>query len=279
MSEPAGGTTPSAAPLDYAPQTQGWARRRWKRILSLALLAALALAAWVWRRDVRDAATRARLLYAQHRCMTFDPPSDRVTYEDDPAKVQALLSDPEYFIARSPDGTPAAALYWPAVYRNWPEAVTYHRWSTPAVLFLHEMKTPAGEPVLVFAIAEYGTQFPDSLLVRIQEVEPATWRQRSSGGHGLVTRMVKPPYDRQAYVPNPKFVPVRLYAGRVDPGDPSHFTVDYDGSGHRGVMEGWLRDTSKGGEGIELRFRPVIAPNPQTRSLDAGPSAPDKRAP
>jgi hypothetical protein len=279
MSESAGGTTASAAPLEYAPQTQGLARRRWKRIAALLLIAALALAGWVWRERLQNTVALARKLYAQRRCLTFDPPAGTVAYEEDPAKVRALLSNPDYIFVLGPDHKPAVALYWPPVFRDWPEATRYHPWSAPAVLLMHEMKTPAGERVLVFVVVDYGTEFPDSVLVRVQAVNPATWRKGSSAGHGLVTRMEKPPYDRQAYAPNPKFVPVRVHTGRVDPADPSHFTVDYEGDGHRGVMEGWLRDTSKGGEGIELRFRAIIEPGPGTPSLDAGPPAPDKRAP
>jgi hypothetical protein len=269
MADGAPVTPGSDSPLDYAPRTSR-KRRGWAWAVLLTLLAALALGAWVRRRELGGLVNQGRLLYAQHRCLTFDPPPDRVAYEDDPAKaqrmlqddpvkVQAMLPDRDYFFPAAPGGKPLAALYWPRVYRDWPEASRYHLWSTPAVLFMHEMKMPAGDRLLVYVVAEYDPKFSDSLLVRVQAVDPATWQKASSPSYGLVTRMVKPPADREPYQPN-RTCSVRVYAGRVDPADPSHFSIPYEGSGHRGVMEGRLQDTRNGGEGIDLQFRRIIEP-------------------
>jgi len=277
MADSAPVTPGSDPPLDYAPRPSR-KRRRWAWAVLLTLLAALALGAWVRRRDIGGMINQGRLLYAQHRCLTFDPPADRIVYEDDPAKAQAMLSERDYFFPAAPGKKPVAALYWPRVYRDWPEASRYHLWSTPALLFMHEMKTPAGERVLVYVVAEYDTKFGDSLLVRVQAVDPATWKKASSPSHGLVTRMVKPSADREPYQPN-RTCYVRVYAGRVDPADPSHFSIPYEGSGHRGVMEGRLRDTRNGGEGIDLQFRRVIEPATETTPLDSGRPAPDNRRP
>jgi len=280
MAEGAPVTIGSDPPLDYVPRPSR-KRRRWTWAVLLTLLVAVALGAWSRRRDLGGLVNQGRLLYAQHRCLTFDPPANRVVYEEDPAKSQALLSDPEYIFARAPgnDRIPAAALYWPREFRKWPEASRYYRGSAPpAVLFMHEMKTPAGERVLVDVVAEYDAKFADSILVRVQAVDPATWRKASSPGPGLVTRLVKPPADREPYQPN-RTCYVRVYAGRVDPADPSHFSIPYEGSGHRGVMEGRLRDTRNGGEGIDLQFRRVIEPATETTPLDSGRPAPDNRRP
>jgi hypothetical protein len=35
---------------------------------------------------------------------------------------------------------------------------------------------------------------------------------------------------------------LRLYAGRADPEDESHFTIDYESDGTKGTLDGWLRD-------------------------------------
>jgi hypothetical protein len=44
---------------------------------------------------------------------------------------------------------------------------------------------------------------------------------------------------------------VRLYAGRPDPADPSHFTIEYQYGEARGVIDGWLRQD----DSIELTVR------------------------
>jgi hypothetical protein len=45
-------------------------------------------------------------------------------------------------------------------------------------------------------------------------------------------------------------LPLRLYAGQIDPHDPSHFTIDYVLPNQRGTIDGWLLDDDR------LRFEP-----------------------
>ena len=36
---------------------------------------------------------------------------------------------------------------------------------------------------------------------------------------------------------------LRIFAGQPDPNDPSHFTIEYEADGKRGVIDGWLRES------------------------------------
>jgi len=241
--------TEFTSPLEYAPQPAAWAwrRRRRKWIVLVALLAGAAFVGWVKRRDVERLVYQGRLLYAQHRCLTFDPPGERVVYEEDAAKVVGLLSDSHYRPALGADGKPKAALWWPEVARGWPEMSRYE-WvpGRSGMIFMHELKTPKGRRLLVFATAEYPEIAPDAVDIRVQAVEPATWRRRSNSAHGIAAGFIKPPLDRTSGLRQDNLPPVRIYAGRLDPTDASRFTANYEGGGHRGYMEVRVLDGDDG---------------------------------
>jgi hypothetical protein len=213
----------------------------------VALLAAAALVGWIKRRDLTVLVYQGRLLYAQHRCLTFDPPQDRVVYEEDAAKIPALLSDSAYLPALGADGKPKAALWWPEVARDWPEMSSYE-WipGRSGLMFMHEMKTPKGRRLLVFATAEYMAIAPDAVEIRVNAVEPATWRRRSFSAHGIAAGFIKPPLDRISGLRQDNLPPVCIFAGRIDPADASRFTANYEGGGHRGYMEVRLLDVDDG---------------------------------
>jgi thiamine biosynthesis protein ThiS len=49
----------------------------------------------------------------------------------------------------------------------------------------------------------------------------------------------------------------RLFGGRADPKDPSHFTIEYEVSGERGTIDGWLMPSDT----VKLHFRtPPLPP-------------------
>jgi hypothetical protein len=251
MDETGASPASSGKTLEYAPAPGTATRRLRKWAIALAPLAAAGAALWVWRQDVRYAADRLPFLYAQHRCLAFDPPHARVAYEEDPTRVQALRSEPEYLTAWHPDGRPAATMWWPKAVREWPEVSRYGWLSTGPAL---KMKTPKGHRVLVFSTAAYRRDMPDGVEIRVEAVEPATWPGASSRAAGMATFLVKPPRDRDASVRRQDVPPVRIYAGRVDPADPSHFTVDYEGGGRRGFMEGRVLDPDADRTGVKFQW-------------------------
>jgi hypothetical protein len=94
--EPAKGeaSQPNVA-LVYAARRPG-VRRRWKHPTVLLAVATVVAAAWWWRKDIATAMKVAPTLPAQRQSLVFDPGPDRVAYEEDPAKAQALLALPDY---------------------------------------------------------------------------------------------------------------------------------------------------------------------------------------
>jgi hypothetical protein len=106
------------------------------------------------------------------------------------------------------------------------------------LMFLHERTTPKGRRMLVC-----GMVYPDPNLAGgrsfgIRAVDRATLRQTpdTAGGHWFVF-----PEFREYITDRP----LRLYAGRPDADDLSHFTIEYEYRGKRGFLDGWLTDAVK----------------------------------
>lgn len=77
--------------------------------------------------------------------------------------------------------------------------------------------------------------------------EPGTWEIELSAHVGRSGSLMASPVlrwtQRQALTARlPAGVPVLLFAGQQDPGDPFHFTFDYQHGDARGVIDGWLRE-------------------------------------
>lgn len=225
--------------LEYAPR-RPWVRRRWKRLTLIMLLLAVAMAAWWWRRDIAFAWKRSEYLRAQERCLAFGAEAGRVAYEEDPVHAgQVLASDRDYLgvKAQGHDGERTLALWWPRAVVEFPDAYRYVRHTGPkALLFLHERTTPKGRRVLVCVTMYVRAGQPLSRLTFDTRVsDPATWGKAPGIAGGLVGVV-----DNVWYYYSTK--PVRIYAGRADPGDPSRFTMEYEILGKRGVIEGRVTD-------------------------------------
>ena len=213
-----------------------------------------------WRNDVHWAVERGRELYAQHRCLTLEPPEGTVVYEEDPARARQLLQSADYRPATTPDGKAVAALRWPKEAREWP-GMAKHLWLTPppAVLFMHEVRSPRGERVLLVATANYEQGMPDGVGFRVEAITPATWHQASQGAAGLATIMVKPPRDRDSRAARESVGPVRIFAGRIDPKDPSRVLIEYEGGGDHGFAEIQVFDNpGRGGFELNLGWRRIM---------------------
>ena len=236
--------------LDYAPP-RPWARRYWKRLTPIVLLLAIAGTGWWWRRDLVHAWRRHAYLRAERRCLAFRPEPDRVAYEEDPARAGQLLaaSGTEYLphVEQGHDGPRTLALWWPKVVREFPDAFRHVQHpGRKALLFLHERTTPKGRRVLVCTMVYVRPDSPTPLLTFETRVsDPATWDlpPRVAGGSLEVLENVWNYYSTK---------PVRIYAGRPDPADPSRLTIDFEVAGQRGVFEGRVTDAQS--EGLPTEF-------------------------
>lgn len=116
------------------------------------------------------------------------------------------------------------------------------------VLLLGQLRAPGGAEVPVVVLRSPPLVLPNRPWPTprggVEEV----------GGSSATTPVTSTPYHiySQCYLPpmSPAQV-LRLYAAQRDPADLSHFTVDYELDGRKGVMDGWLRDDLK----IHFRLR------------------------
>jgi hypothetical protein len=248
----------TAAQLDYAPAPPR--RRRWlRRAAAGILLLAVALAGWRWG---PGAWTQAQRLYWQRRCLSYRASPEMVVYEEEPRAAAALLASHSaygaYLLRRGTGGaasgssgaTSAAAhvpVCWVRLTALSPEIRSFApgptRAGRGAIVFLHERTSPAGHRRLVcvryFPPADsFTATFIDGFDVECLAVHPATWSTGPITIPGINAFDVISGFPRRP--PN-----VRVYAGQVDPDDPSHFTVRYQMWGREDTLDGRLDDAGR----------------------------------
>lgn len=266
---PASPTVPASPRLDYAPGAPLHRRRRVRRVTLLVLLLAFALAAWRYGPRLWS---RGRLLYAQHRCLAYDPPADLVVYEGDTSLAAALLKQPAYApipvftLAGGPKFSPPMV----AAHRPPPLADLEAQIGGPltggpcAVLFMHEMRDSAGHRRLVIAFRDSNSTGPLFATFGIWTVvmDPAT----------LLSDLRPTPkrnFKGWDYSGPGWELPgrnLRFYAGQIDPNDPSHFTIRYRMDGQEGVVDGRL---NAAGDDVDITVRtgPAAPPSPWSSPL------------
>jgi hypothetical protein len=230
--------------LDYAPP-QRWLRRRWKRVALVSLLFLITAILWLKRRDIEGAYQRFAMLQTQQRCLQFQPDQGRVAYEEDLAKVNELLDhDRDYVpVNVGPDDAPhTIALWCPTWIRDYPAlrgnyGLRGRHYKGPgALLFLHERTTPGGRRVLVCVEAYVRHEQPTTDIgIHVSVIQPGTGDAppKHIGGHlGILVYVGDIAPSR----------PLRIFAGRPDPADPSHYTVEYEIQGKRGIVDGRITD-------------------------------------
>lgn len=214
--------------LDYASPS----RRKVKRRVVMAV-AALALLAGGWKYGP-GAWDHARLLYYQGKCLEYGGAADEVVYEDDGRTVirsrySADLA--KYNGVRSPPGAKQGAL-----------------------LFMHEMRTAEGERRLV--TVEASLRMGIFSAPRIEYERSAMkladlYSQRR--GNTLVTTSCS---SERPSLDDGKVYPLKIFAGQIDPQDPSHFTIRFEIGGMQGVLDGWLESDGH----IRLEERDPVRP-------------------
>ena len=226
-----------ANPLPYARDGRRW-RARLPRIVLWCVLpvAALALLKWGYV-PVRDKLT---FLHHQARCMAFDLPADTVTYTEDASTIARLTggaASGNGWATAFHNGKPVAYYLAPRslVYLEQSGACDIPQGSGP--VFLHARRAGSGPQRLVVVKTDVMRNFrrlrgtiPDRLL-DVSVVWPATVRS----GANLTRSLWEPPRG------SPAFGTLTLYAGRPDPADDSHFTIDYQTPDGRGTIDGWLQ--------------------------------------
>jgi hypothetical protein len=278
MTMPSTNLTPGAVPLGYAPARRS---RRWVyRVIFASLVLALAFVGWKfsptgWR--------RAEILYWQHECLQFSLSPDTVVYEEDPTGAAALLAgNPTYhpYPLRRRTGPKAAPIpataaargvsgwdkltavlpgfYSPPILTGPPGYVIFSPTALPgssppliqpAVIFLHERISPAGNRRLVCVTHgsqgdTFSAQFVHGLNCDTFTVIPGTWSQPP------IYRPLGWAYD--VLVDWPRKPPLmRIFAGQPDPNDPAHFTIRYRIWGQDDVLDGRLLDNDR----VTLTFR------------------------
>jgi hypothetical protein len=199
------------------------------RRLLLAGVFLIALALY-FRGD--DIWRQAQLVYYQHQCQYHVPTSDQVAYEERPDGARLLVDREQYHT--SPAG---AAYYFDPDWAAFNALLAPPGIAPNATLFLHQRQTPDGRNRLIsvelLAVRSIGTARTLDFSVRVIEPGYLSAPKDLSAGAGLVLgRVIVLSHSD-----------LRLFAGRSDPDNPSHFTIEYqeDGSLHR-TIDGWLRD-------------------------------------
>jgi hypothetical protein len=253
-----------AGQLTYG-RASAWPKRR---LLRWALLAAVAVTGGFFlTRYGRVVVEHARARDLQRRCLDYAPAAGRVIYDNDPdgdgRASPAALSHPQ--------STRRGEL---AFYRN-PRYDAYQRpgngngrMGLLLVPFLGRRTSPAGnERLVTVTLGDVGSGALDSPFLQFifdpQVETPATLftaaAPMSPTGTFALNRLelFAAPGDR-----------LRIYEGRPDSADRSHFTIDYVHSGVPGTIDGWLNDDDtvtfgpRAGEFVEqssvfLRWSPV----------------------
>ena len=248
-----------------------------RSVIVAALCILLAGAGVLVRRPAAEWITaRYRLwaLYrAQQRCMTYTPPETaapgQVVYDDSPSCASSLLrSGGEDYLPMDPPFAPPATQPHPVAVvhtpRAWRDFVTAADvvapsqiigpgsmrnsvlWGssaapqTPAtagggMVFLHRMNTPAGHARLVCVTVALTVNPGDAYLATHAWVPGTASRPCSPCGVDWHLSIRKgSPGDR-----------LQLYSGRIDPTNPSRFTITYRVGGRDGVIDGQLDDEDR----------------------------------
>jgi len=239
------------ARLDYAPAPPK--RRKWlRRSVFLIFLLGVGAVCWRWG---GAAWHQARLLYWQRQCLRYTAPANQIVYEEDPVNAAKLMAtDAQYAPyplkrrTQSESFTAApvnAAAYVPACWARFESA------SNPlvslqlgraygAIVFLHERVAPSGHRRLVSVryfpdIDTFVAAFINGYNYSTETITAATLRSPPTPAMRAYAIDVLSGYPRHPPM-------VRMYAGQIDPNDPSHFTIRYEMWGQTDTLDGRLDD-------------------------------------
>jgi hypothetical protein len=212
-----------------------------------------------------DAFNRARLLWVQSRCATFDFPKDTVVFDSDPSTNASLLADPDHYVAITD------AQVWPltGVARREPECWV----SLKSILFpgrnfwppgpaapkamVHLLRNRNGvERLVAIIVAPSPPPAPNanpiypntSMGVVAAIVRPGDWNLPPRWDGNSV--FLRDPFQSARRL--------RVYSVDLDPNDPSRFTLRYEIDGQPGTVDGKLEDDAT--LSLKVRGAPTTYP-------------------
>lgn len=161
----------------------------------------------------------ARLLYYQHRCFTRVEPSSAIVFDESSSTLKTDADWERFYAIFSPPGG-----------------------KHDATVFIRELRRPDGSTRLVVVEASPGLSSMPDHLVTLLFAPPIRFDSTVISPGGILqqpqlcsnTSWLTP----FGFVNMTKF---RLYAGQVDPTNPSHFTIAFDYPDHSGTIDGWLQ--------------------------------------
>jgi hypothetical protein len=236
--------------LDYAKGIR-WHQRRWVVWVVLAVAVAALFFGW---RSARGPWERFRPRWAVWRdvraCMDDSPAATVVAFESDPARGRGLRGGRDYAAYLGGRAGRLTRYGYASTGRR------LQRRGSPYLadptLFMHARQAPGGPQR--FVVVQGWMEFPGPLMnlhlsgqvwdVDVRFGEKPVEVARSAGP--VLT-------DRPS---EGSTTTLRVFAGQADAKDASHFTLEYEHGGRRGVIDGWLRAASGGGgDHVELKVR------------------------
>jgi hypothetical protein len=252
------------------------------------------------QKAAREAALKQALVLEQ-QAMKFSEPASKVVWEEDPDEAAKLMAGGGYRWIQDDSNRssslrslalPKGALSLPPPIYG--QAAEFEQWAgrvdtdTTALVFLHGLRSPAGNERLVLVSVSGGLSMAESSSGLFGGSNPPptneSWTRPLEKSHRIAaTRVVprrgedpaKPLWARATqiiissditpttaswvFIPGAGGAPgqikleqrnrLRVFAGQPDPADPSRFTIAYDVDGTPGVLTGRLKDDDT----IELR--------------------------
>jgi hypothetical protein len=191
----------------------------------MILLALAATSPW-WGRALW---LRAQVAYWQQRCMNYVAPAD------------VVVAQLTWF-----DEFPADRPITSTIPREWSEfyqLVSPPGFQSGGTLFLHEMRRPSGERILVAVDYTSSTGWNWGHF-QIRTFQPAKgWN---------LPRQIE---DKKWRLTTPLARGAEFFAGQIDPADPTHFTARYRAGDVEYVIDGWVRADT-----VDLESRAVTQP-------------------
>jgi hypothetical protein len=136
----------------------------------------------------------------------------------------------------------------------WAWKTFYSEWSgtgllTNATLFVHERKSRSGNRRLIAVDLVSVQSTTRELVVQARMFQPPVgWAPAQLRRNDA--RVLELPRNART---------LQVFQGAPDPQDESHFTIEYESSGRRGIIDGWLSDDDH--VALEPREHPVTAPS------------------
>jgi hypothetical protein len=182
-------------------------------------------------------------MYWQHQCATYDPPPGQIVSEESAAGSGVTLGPVEQVMTiRDSRGTSAYRRHpdcWNELTSSWLNPrLTAKIAALGPVLFLHRLRNGATERIVM--LCRYSSRWTDTDLsdtLKVEILVPGSWTVPPQFSVGYDVSI-------EGSIPSPicyRAKEFRLYAGRADPADPSHFTIAYEIDGKPGTIDGYLK--------------------------------------